>query len=205
VWSKKKESKYKSSISDVVAQALNKTAGLSAIPVTDDQSVLAKEKLVKHRVLFLFHAPAISASAQSSIVTLVKSGELGLVASHDALRDNKEVRELVGMATMYTDYFDMQEIWSVSPGHPITAGVPERFELNPGQPYITFTVSPDVNMIFKGQSTKDKNLQVGWTREPEKGRTFYFCPDHETYTTYENPTVQKILSNAAFWVAARTR
>ena len=33
------------------------------------------------------------------------------------------------------------------------------------------------------------------------GRVFYFCPGHETYPVYYNPTIIRILQNASVWAA----
>jgi len=35
-----------------------------------------------------------------------------------------------------------------------------------------------------------------------RGRIFYFRPGHETYPTYFNPDVRRVIANAARWAAA---
>jgi trehalose utilization protein len=36
------------------------------------------------------------------------------------------------------------------------------------------------------------------------GRVFYFRPGHETFPTYHNPTIKRIIRNAVLWTAKRT-
>jgi trehalose utilization protein len=38
-----------------------------------------------------------------------------------------------------------------------------------------------------------------WSRGA--GRIFYFRPGHETFPTYHNPNVQKVIENAVRWAA----
>ena len=201
VYSAPFEHVYESSMDSVIAKNLNKNENISATPFHDDNSVLAEDKLSKYDALFLVHADYIGEENEKNVVSMVESGKLGLVTSHITLRYNEEIRNLIGMTTMYTDYIDTQTVWTALPDHPIAAGVQDTFVLKPGQPYVTFTVSSDVSMIFKGESTKDKDLKIGWAREPGQGRTFNFCPEHETFPHYNEPNVQKIFQNAAIWVA----
>ena len=203
VWTKTKDTggEYPEGIHQAVADFLNSNDRIEAVPFRDDQDLLSDTNLAEYQALFLFHAPGISQDSQQVIATRVRTGELGFVGSHDAMRDNETLRDLVGMATMYTDYFDVLHIRVAAPTHPIAKGVDPEFTLDPAQPYVGFTVTDDTECIFEGSSTQDENINVGFARSPDKGRTFFFAPDHEDRRGYHDANVQKLLINAAFWVA----
>ncbi|HUU20916.1 MAG TPA: ThuA domain-containing protein, partial [Phycisphaerae bacterium] len=38
-----------------------------------------------------------------------------------------------------------------------------------------------------------------------KGRIFYFRPGHETFPIFHNPSIQKVIANAARWMAPAKR
>lgn len=205
VWTSKGNTKaYPDGIHKVVAEFLNADDKIEAVAVRDDESKLSDASLSAYQTLFICHSSGISKANQTAIADRVRKGELGFVGTHDTMRDNEILRDLTGMTKMYTDYMDKIVIRVAKPDHPIAEGVDPEFTLDPGQPYITFTVSNDIELIFTGNSTKDENLKVAFTRNPEKGRVFYFAPDHETYNSYSNKNVQKILTNAAHWVVVDT-
>ena len=48
-------------------------------------------------------------------------------------------------------------------------------------------------------------FRSGCTYQRGNGKVFYFRPGHETYPTYHNQEIQKVLVNAAKWVSPSNR
>jgi len=119
---------------------------------------------------------------------------------------------------------DSEEIRVAAPWHPIAQGVPD-FTLDQEEYYgAPFDVPPPLVMVLQSHFPLDgrtfpsglcwtvgKGKTEGFTCGPGKGigegegigRVFYFRPGHETFPTYYNPHVQRVLANAALWCAKR--
>ena len=60
--------------------------------------------------------------------------------------------------------------------------------------------TPD-RLIFVSWFTGGEVFRSGATWSRGRGRIFYFRPGHETYPTYHQPEVRRIIANAARWAA----
>jgi trehalose utilization protein len=119
---------------------------------------------------------------------------------------------------------DTEEITVCAPRHPIAEGV-RNFMLPREEMYgAPFDVPPPLCLVFQsffplgGEYfpsgicwTVGEGKTEGFTSGPGGGigegfgvgRVFYFRPGHETYPTYFDPNVRRILRNAVFWCAGR--
>ena len=119
---------------------------------------------------------------------------------------------------------DTEEITVCAPKHPIAAGV-EDFSLPREEMYgAPFDVPPVKTVVFQsyfptgGEYFPSFATTVGEGIDPDfqsgsgggqnqgegAGRVFYFRPGHETFPTYFDPSVRRILRNAVLWAARRT-
>jgi trehalose utilization protein len=101
---------------------------------------------------------------------------------------------------------EKERLWNLEPSHPIMEGVPERFELEQEEMYgERFDVPPpdDLLMISWFQGGEVFRSLCTWRRG--HGRVVYFRPGHETYPTYHNEHVQRIVANSCRWSARRVR
>ena len=120
---------------------------------------------------------------------------------------------------------DREEITVCAPRHPIAEGVRD-FTLESEEMYgAPFEVPAPQCVVFQSHFplgkeyfpcgicwTVGRGKTEGFTSGPGGGvgegqgvgRVFYFRPGHETYPTYYNTTVRKILRNAVLWAAGRT-
>ena len=48
-------------------------------------------------------------------------------------------------------------------------------------------------------------FRSGCTFDRGNGKIFYFRPGHETYRTYYNEQIRRVISNAVHWAAPSTR
>ena len=120
---------------------------------------------------------------------------------------------------------DTEEITVCAPRHPIAQGVSDFVLLKEEMYGNPFDVPPPLCLVFQSYFpqggeyfpggacwTVGAGKTVGFTSGPGKGvgegegvgRVFYFRPGHETYPTYFDPNVQRVLHNAVLWCAHRS-
>jgi trehalose utilization protein len=129
---------------------------------------------------------------------------MGMIFLHSA-HHSKPFKLLMGTTCNlgWRESDDKERLWILDHNHPIMAGLEnERFiELEGEETYTEPFGIPD----------PDKLLMIGWYNggevfrsaccwRRENGKIFYFQPGHETYPTYHNANVQKIITNAVRWV-----
>ncbi|MGO4937503.1 ThuA domain-containing protein [Fundicoccus sp. Sow4_H7] len=91
-------------------------------------------------------------------------------------------------------------IWNVNPSHPISAGVGEHFEIEQEEMYGEhFDIPAPDELVFVSWFPGGEVFRSGCTFRRGQGKIFYFQPGHETYPTYFQPMVQKVIRNAVNW------
>ena len=100
---------------------------------------------------------------------------------------------------------ELERIWVVAPSHPVAAGVPAYFELAREEMYCRpFEVPEPDELVFISWFKGGEVFRSGCAYRRGRGRIFYFRPGHETFPTYHDATVQRVIVNAARWVAPAT-
>ena len=125
---------------------------------------------------------------------------MGLVVLHSG-HHSKIFRRLMG-TTCNLKWRDntRERIWTVMPNHPIAAGVPETFVLEPEEMYgESFDIPNPDDIIFMGWFNGGEVFRSGCTWTRGHGRIFYFQPGHETNRSFQNDNVQLIIKNAVKW------
>jgi trehalose utilization protein len=100
---------------------------------------------------------------------------------------------------------EMERLFVVDPSHPIADGLPNHFEIPHEEMYGEFFDIP----------TPDELVMISWfqggnvfrsccTWKRGKGKVVYFRPGHETYPTYHQAEVQRVIGNAVAWAACRS-
>ncbi len=91
---------------------------------------------------------------------------------------------------------------SPEPGHPITEGIEDHIILEHGEMYGEFFDVPEpLETIFISSFTGGEVFRSGLTYQRGLGSIFYFRPGHETYPTYHNPQILRVISNAVRWAS----
>ncbi|UUX33902.1 ThuA domain-containing protein [Fundicoccus culcitae] len=91
-------------------------------------------------------------------------------------------------------------LWNVNPSHPIAAGVGEYFEIEQEEMYGEhFDIPAPDELVFVSWFPGGEVFRSGCTFRRGQGKIFYFQPGHETYPTYYQPMVQKVIRNAIHW------
>ncbi len=124
---------------------------------------------------------------------------MGLVVLHSG-HYSKPFTRLMGThcSLRWREADEKERLWSVHPAHPMLAGVPSYVELPQEEMYGERFDVPDPDelvMISWFQGGEVFRSLMSWRRG--HGRVVYFRPGHETYPTYHDPHVRRIVANAA--------
>jgi trehalose utilization protein len=132
---------------------------------------------------------------------------MGLIVLHSA-HHSKLFKALMGThcSLKWREATDKERLWVVNPAHPIAAGLPEHFELPAEEMYGEPFGIPEPNqLIFISWFTGGEVFRSGATWQRGNGHIFYFRPGHETYPSYYNPHVQRVIANAVIWARPTVR
>lgn len=128
---------------------------------------------------------------------------MGLVALHSAHR-SRPFRALMGTSgwLAWRKPGERERLWVVDPAHPIAAGLPVSFTLDQEEVYgEPFDVpAPDhlvaVSWFAGGEVFRSA---AAWHRG--RGHVVYLQPGDESYPSYHEPLIQRLLANAVAWAA----
>jgi trehalose utilization protein len=130
-------------------------------------------------------------------------GGMGLVALHSA-HYSKIFRRLMGTTCTvnWRVAGERERLWVVAPGHPIAEGIGERIDLAHEEMYgEAFGIPAPDELVFVSWFQGGEVFRSGCCFTRGKGRIFYFRPGHETYPTYRDPQIRRVIANAVRWAA----
>jgi trehalose utilization protein len=128
---------------------------------------------------------------------------MGLIVLHSA-HHSKLFRRLMGTTCNLTwrEANEKERVWVMAPSHPITAGLPEYFEIPHDEMYgEPFDVPAPEQLVFVSWFPGGEVFRSGCCYTRGRGKIFYFSPGHETHPVYRQPEVQQVLVNAVRWAA----
>lgn len=128
---------------------------------------------------------------------------MGLIVLHSG-HFSKIFKRLMGTSCdlKWRESDDHERVWVVAPGHPIAAGLGEHFTLPNEEMYGEhFDVPPPEALVFVSWFSGGEVFRSGCCYTRGSGKIFYFRPGHETYPTYHNADVQRVIANAVHWAA----
>jgi trehalose utilization protein len=97
---------------------------------------------------------------------------------------------------------ERERIWVVEPGHPIAEGLGEYIEIPHEEMYgERFDIPAPDTLVFVSWFQGGEVFRSGACYHRGKGKIFYFRPGHETYPTYYQAEVQRVIYNAVRWAA----
>ena len=200
---------YPDGMHTVIASHLNKQEGIVAGTAVLDQPEhgLTQEVLTNTDVLTWWGHMAHS-EVSDEIVNRVQERVLegmGLIVLH-AGHHSKIFKRLMGTTCnlRWRDVGEKERLWNVEPGHPITAGIGDYFELPHEEMYgERFDIPTPDKLVFISWFEGGEVFRSGCCYERGYGRIFYFRPGHETYPTYYDANVMKVITNAVRWAAPR--
>jgi len=129
---------------------------------------------------------------------------MGLIVLHSG-HASKIFAKLMGTPTWSLKWREdglKEKIWVVEPGHPITAGIGECIELeHEGMYGERFDIPAPEKLIIVSWFEGGEVFRSGCCYTRGKGNIFYFRPGHETYPTYHNQEVLRVIKNAVYWAS----
>lgn len=202
---------YPKGIHETIAEALREDAGLAVTTATLDEPEhgLGGGRLEETDVLVWWghkaHGEVCDAVAEA-VCRRVNEG-MGLVALHSA-HYSKVFKRLMGTtcSLRWRESTDKERLWNIAPGHPITRGIGEFFEIPREEMYgEPFGIPEPDEVIFISWFTGGEVFRSGATWRRGAGRIFYFRPGHETYPTYHQAEVRRVIRNGVWWVYSGAR
>ncbi len=128
---------------------------------------------------------------------------MGLIVLHSG-HFSKIFRTMMGTSCSlkWREVGERERLWNISPNHPITQGIGEYFELPHVEMYgERFDVPNDGEPIFISWYQGGEVFRSGLAFNRGLGKIFYFSPGHETFPTYYDPNIVRVISNAVRWAA----
>ncbi len=131
---------------------------------------------------------------------------MGLIVLHSA-HESKIFKRLMGTScSLGWNEPSRERVWCCNPGHPIAQGIPPYFTLEPEEMYCEFFDIPEPDAtVFLGWYSTGEVFRSGVTFARGLGRIFYFQPGHETFRSFYNEHVQRIIINAVRWAMPTAR
>ena len=97
---------------------------------------------------------------------------------------------------------EKERLWVVDHAHPIAAGLGDCFVLEHEEMYgEPFDIPQPDELVFVSWFAGGEVFRSGCCLHRVRGKVFYFRPGHETYPTYHDANVLKVISNACRWAA----
>jgi len=140
----------------------------------------------------------------SASTATLQEAEHGLTDERlkDSSHFSKPFKRLMGTpcALTWREAGERERLWVTSANHPITKGLPDHFELEYEEMYgEPFSVPEPLETVFISWFQGGEVFRSGLTYKRGAGNVFYFRPGHETYPTYHDDNIKKVLVNAVHW------
>lgn len=169
----------------------------------DDPDCGLTDEVLKETDVLIWWGHAVHDKVPDEVVERVHryimSG-MGLIVLHSG--HHSKIFKKINGTTCNLKWRDgaRERIWTIKPNHPIAAGVPETFVLDPEEMYgEPFDIAEPMETIFMGWFNGGELFRSGCTWVRGNGKIFYFQPGHETNKSFQNENVQKIIKNAVRW------
>jgi trehalose utilization protein len=196
---------YPQGMHQCIADALNAAGGIAATTATLDQpdQGLPPGRLDETDVLIWWGHAAhgeVDDALVDRICDAVWAG-MGVIFLHSA-HFSKPFKRLMGTPCNLTwrEAGERERIWLASRHHPIAAGLPDHFELEQEEMYgEPFGIPEPLETVFISWFQGGEVFRSGVTYRRGAGKVFYFRPGHETYPTYHDANVQRVIANGVRW------
>jgi trehalose utilization protein len=128
---------------------------------------------------------------------------MGLIVLHSG-HFSKIFKVLMGTSCdlKWREADDRERLWVIDPSHPITNGIGEYIQLEKEEMYGEhFDIPAPDELVFVSWFQGGEVFRSGACYHRGKGKVFYFRPGHETFPTYYQAEVQKVIYNGVRWAA----
>jgi trehalose utilization protein len=196
---------YPKTMHGTIAAFLNAEDGITATTVTlqDPDHGMTAKKLAETDVLIWWGHAAhgdVKDDVVERVAEAVWSG-MGVIFLHSA-HFSKPFKRLMGAPCnlSWREAGERERLWVTSRQHPIARDIPDHFEIEYEEMYgEPFGVPEPLETVFISWFQGGEVFRSGLTYRRGAGNIFYFRPGHETYPTYHQPLVQKVIANGVRW------
>jgi trehalose utilization protein len=199
---------YPKGMHEAIAAHLRKSRDLKVSTATldDEEHGLTDKALAKTDVLVWWghvHHSDVQDLIVERVYHRVMNG-MGLIMLHSG-HFAKIFKKLMGTTCnlKWREEKNEREIlWVTRPGHPIVQGIDDHFILPAEEMYGEFFDIPEPEQtVLISSFSGGEVFRSGccWTRGA--GKVFYFRPGHETFPTYHDKNVLKVIENSVRWAA----
>lgn len=198
---------YPDGIHGAIAAGLEEAGGFDVRTATlDEPEHGLTEEVLNNTDVLVWWGHKAHGAVEDAIVDRVHARVLdgmGLVVLHSG-HMSKPFMKLMGTTCnlKWREADEKERIWVVEQGHPIADGLGEYIELEQEEMYGEhFDIPAPDQLIFISWFAGGEVFRSGATFHRGSGKIFYFRPGHETYPTYYNPEIRRVIANGARWAA----
>jgi trehalose utilization protein len=194
---------YPNGIHDAIREGLEPEHDVKVAVQDDPEHGLTEDVLNNTDVLLWWGHMAhdkVSDEIVNRVYTRVLQG-MGLIVLHSG-HFSKIFKKLMGTSCdlKWRESGDKERLWVVKPSHPIAEGLGEYFELPHEEMYGEHFDIPDPDeLVFVSWFTGGEVFRSGCCYSRGNGKIFYFRPGHETFPTYYDVNVRRVIANAVKW------
>ncbi|MBU6132536.1 ThuA domain-containing protein [Staphylococcus xylosus] len=194
---------YPNGIHHVIASFLTDDHTVTTATLDEPQHGLTDDVIGQTDVL-IWWGHKVHEEVDEEVVEKVKQKVLegmGLIVLHSG-HFSKIFKSLMGTSCdlKWREADEKERLWVVDPTHPIAEGIDSYFELEKEEMYGEhFDIPSPDETVFISWFEGGEVFRSGATFKRGNGKIFYFRPGHESYPTYYNLNVQKVIKNAVKW------
>jgi len=194
---------YPNGIHHVIASFLTDDHTVTTATLDEPQHGLTDDVIAQTDVL-IWWGHKVHEEVDEKVVEKVKQKVLegmGLIVLHSG-HFSKIFKSLMGTSCdlKWREADEKERLWVVDPTHPIAEGIDSYFELEKEEMYGEhFDIPSPDETVFISWFEGGEVFRSGATFKRGNGKIFYFRPGHESYPTYYNLNVQKVIKNAVKW------
>jgi trehalose utilization protein len=184
-------------------------ARVETVTLQDPEHGLTEARLASTDVLTWWGHRA-HAEVSDAVVDRVQRHVLagmGLIVLHSG-HYSKIFKRLMGTTCSlnWREAGERERLWVCDPGHAIARGLERYFELPHEEMYgEPFGVPVPEEQVFISWFEGGEVFRSGCCWRRGNGRIFYFRPGHETYPTYFDRNVRRVIANAVEWARPQGR
>ncbi len=213
VWNEYRHEKSKSKVAEIypkgihaaIAEFLGKDPEIEVRTATLDEPDhgLTDEVLDNTDVLIWWGHMAheeVKEDIVEKIYERVISG-MGFIALHSAHFSKVFIKLMGTSCTLrWREINESERLWVIDPSHPITQGIGPYIELEHEEMYgERFDIPEPDELLFIGWFKGGDVFRSGCCYKRGYGKVFYFQPGHESFPTFYNESIQRVIKNAVKW------
>ena len=198
---------YPQGIHSAIAEGLREHGGFEVRTATlDEPEHGLTDAVLASTDVMLWWGHMAHGQVQDEIVAKVQARVLdgmGLIVLHSG-HFSKIFKRLMGTSCdlKWREADDNERIWVLEPGHPIAEGLGETIELANEEMYgERFDIPAPETLVFVSWFKGGEIFRSGCCYTRGRGKIFYFRPGHESYPTYFNPEIRRVIANSVRWAA----